>query len=72
MKKSLALLAVTLIMPFLSSCQNEIVVDRVLLTYGTYLETSIADLPELDNDSLLEKVQSDEVFFLATHQGEYS
>lgn len=72
MKKSLSLLAVTLIMPFLSSCQNEIVVDRVLLTYGTYIETSIADLPELDNDSLLEKAQSDEVFLLATHQGEYS
>ena len=72
MKKSLCLLTVILTLPFLSSCQKEKVIEKVYLTYGTCIETRISDLPELDNDTLLEKTRSDEVFLLAVNQGEYS
>lgn len=72
MKKYLALLAVVLTTPFLSSCQKEKEIEKALLTYGTYIEVGVSNLPELDNDSLLEKVQSEEVFLLAVNQGEYS
>ena len=72
MKKSLCLLTVILTLPFLSSCQKEKVIEKVYLTYGTCIETRISDLPELDNDTLLEKTRSDEVFLLAVNQGQYS
>ena len=72
MKKSLVLLTVMLTTPFLSSCQKEKTNVKNLLTYGSYIEVSVSNLPELDNDALLEKVQSEEVFLLATNQGEYS
>ena len=72
MKKSLILLVAILAAPFLSSCQKENADEKVLLTYGTYIDTSISELPELDNDALLKKMQSDEVFLLAAHQGKYS
>ena len=72
MKKSLASLAIILTIPFLSSCQEKGTTEKALLTYGTYIEANISNLPTLDNDALLEKVQSDEVFLLAVNQGEYS
>ena len=66
-------LPICLLLPFavLTSCQsNE--KEKPILTYGTYIETTLNDLKVLSNDELISKVDSGEVFLLAAYQGEYS
>ena len=73
MKKHL--LPICLLIPFalLASCKsNANLNERVSLTYGTYIETSVNNLKTLSNDELVTKVDSGEVFLLAAYQGEYS
>ena len=70
MKKCVLLLPVMLL-PFLASCNKQEKKDS--LTYGTYIQTSINSLKELNNDELISKTRDEkEIFLLAVYQGEYS
>ena len=68
MKKYVLLLPLLLI-PLLTSCDD----DKVPLTYGTYIASSINSLKELSNEELLVKTRDEkETFLLAVYQGDYS
>ena len=70
MKKKLLTLLPLLLVPFtLTSCEK----DKVTLTYGTLIETSINSLKEITTSELASKAMDEkETFLLAVYQGEYS
>ena len=69
MKKKIICLLPLLCVPFmLSSCRKE----RVDLTYGTYIESSLQTLKEIDSDELDNRLNKGETILLAAYQGQYS
>ena len=69
MKKKIVCLLPLICTPFLlSSCQKE----HVDLTYGTYIESTLQTLKEIDSDDLDNRLTKGETLLLAVYQGEYS
>lgn len=59
---------IVLLASMLTGCTTH----KYKLTYGTYISQNLNSLKELDNNSLLAKVNQDETFLLAVYQGDYS
>ena len=69
MKKKIACLLSLLLLPILTSCEE----DKVALTYGTYLKSTVYSIQEITTSQLFTKAKDEkEVFLLAVYQGEYS
>ena len=69
MKKKIICLLPLICLPFaLSSCTKE----HVVLTYGTYIESTIQTLKEIDSDELDNRLSKGENLLLAAYQGQYS
>ena len=52
----------------LNSCTKE----HVVLTYGTFIESSLQTLKEIDSDELDNRLNKGETLLIAVYQGEYS
>lgn len=71
MKKKALLISLLPIL-LLASCKWDYHDVYAPLTYGTQIEVTVDTLPELTSDELYAKVEKNECFILAVHQGEYS
>ena len=70
---NILLLPMLIVSLALSSCGQEKKDNRPIMTYGTYIKTTVNTIKELSSDELYDRLYNkNEVLLLAAYQGDYS